>query len=216
MRLLADYVLRTRTDEVPVSAPLQEERSGDRRPGRITLGFSAQHAQALQRAAGQEALLVRNIQSPGEPLARLRLLAVDPRTSRLVAEVVATHVAEQPSSATADPRTPPVRSRAVRQASVGSRAVLGLVAVVLGVLVLVAVGWAMTSRADRKCTSSRDCPDGFACVSWGAPPPSSAVEPFEYRSCERVCDSDRDCPGAEQCFLGEHGPSGVKVCRSPR
>jgi hypothetical protein len=146
----------------------------------------------------------------------VRLLAVDPRTSRLVVEVVATHAAEHPSSATAEPRTSAARARGTRKAVTGSGAVLGLVALVLAVLTLVAIGWASTLRANRKCTSNSDCPGGFACVSWGTPSSWSALEQVEYRSCERACQSDRDCPGAEQCFLVDDGPRGARVCRSPR
>jgi hypothetical protein len=197
MRLLADYVLRTRTDEVPVSAPLREGHAT-----RITLGFSAQDANLVRHLAGQEAVLVRNIPRPGEPLVRLRLVAVDPASSRLVAEVVGTPPPE-PVRPRADPRTsPPVEPRHARKA-------LLTAGVVLGLIVLVAAGLTLHAHADRSCTSSMDCPDGFACAAWGNPAPGEA----EYRSCERECRTDRDCPGAEVCvYVGE----GARVCRADR
>lgn len=203
MRVLADYVLRTRTDEVPVSPPVREGGSS-----RVTMGFAAPDANLVRHLAGQEAVLVTNIQRPGEALARLRLVAVDPVSSRLVAEVVGTPPPE-PVRPEPAPRASVAQPRRPGKAGLAAGAVLGL-------LVLVAVGLTVYARTDRKCTSSSDCPDGLACVSWGTPPASPALELVEYRSCERECQSDRDCPGREQCFLVDDGPRSVRVCRSPR
>ncbi|HEY1906374.1 MAG TPA: hypothetical protein VGG91_10040 [Myxococcaceae bacterium] len=198
MRLLADYVLRTRTDEVPVSAPLREEDHSTR----ITMGFSANDANLVRHLAGQEAVLVRNIERPGEALARLRLVAVDPASSRLVAEVVGTPPAPERSIRTAAPHTSLGRPRHAGKALLTAGAVLGLI-------LLVALGMTVLSRADRACASSMDCPDGFACAAWGNPAPGEA----EYRSCERECRNDRDCPGSDVCiYVGV----GVRVCRADR
>ena len=215
MRPLSDYVLKTRTDEVPVSAPLGADRgqsppATSKRPARITMGFAAHDADTVRRLAGQDAVLVRNIQRPGEALARLRLVAVDPRTSRLVAEVLSMGEVRSAGSPehgvpAAHQRTAPARTRGARKGLVASGAVLGL-------LVLGLIAWAGQTRSDRKCTSSGDCPDGFACAPWGSPSPGEA----EYRSCERACQSDGDCPGAEQCFLVDDGPGETRVCRSSR
>jgi len=196
MRVLADYVLRTRTDEVPVSPPVREGHST-----RVTMGFASQDAKLVRHLAGQEAVLVSNIQRQGEALARLRLVAVHPASSRLVAEVVGTPP-PAPVRPTAAPRTPPARPRRA------GKAVL-VVGALLGLLVLGALGMTVLSRADRRCTSVMDCPDGFACAPWG----TGAAGAGEYRSCSRECRGDRDCPGAEVCLqVGE----GVRVCRANR
>jgi len=197
MRLLADYVLRTRTDEVPVSAPLREDHST-----RITMGFSAHDANLVRHLAGQEAVLVRNIERPGEALARLKLVAVDPASSRLIAEVVGAPPAPERVIRTAAPGTTVERPRHAGKAVLTAGAVLG-------VIILVALGMTLLSRADRACTSTMDCTDGFACVAWGNPAPGEA----EYRSCERECRTDRDCPGSDVCvYVGV----GVRVCRAER
>jgi hypothetical protein len=196
MRLLADYVLRTRTDEVPVSAPLREGH-----PTRITLGFSAHDANLVRHLAGQEALLVRNSPHPEETLARLRLVSVDPASSRLVAEVVGAPP-PQPVRPKADPRASRAEPRPARKA-------LLTAAVFLPLIVLAAAALTLHAHADRSCRSSMDCPDGFACAAWGNPAPGGGG----YRSCERECRTDRDCPGAEVCvYVGE----GARVCRVDR
>jgi len=191
MRVLADYVLRTRTDEVPVSSPVPEGH-----PTRFTFGFAAHDAKLVRHLAGQEAVLVRNIQRPGEALARLRLVTVDPSSSRLVAELVGTRPPE-PAHPEAAPRTSPAQPRRAGKAVLAAGAVLGL-------LVILALGLTVHARADRSCLVSKDCPDGFACAAWGSP---------EYRSCERECRTDRDCPGSEVCVQGS--PE-VRVCRANR
>ncbi|HEY1416270.1 MAG TPA: hypothetical protein VGF41_00155 [Myxococcaceae bacterium] len=197
MRLLADYVLRTRTDEVPVSAPLREDHST-----RITMGFSANDANLVRHLAGQEAVLFRNIERRGEALARLRLVAVDPASSRLVAEVIGAPPAPERSIRAAAPRTSLERPRHAGKAVLTAGAVLG-------VIVLAALALTLNSRTDRACSSSMDCPDGFACAAWGNPAPGEA----EYRSCERECRTDRDCPGSDVCvYVGV----GVRVCRAER
>jgi hypothetical protein len=209
MRLLADYVLRTRTDEVAVSAPVWPEagprpRTGRKDPLRVTMGFSAPDARALRGMTGQEAVLVTNIQRPGEALARLRLVEVDPQTSRLVAEVLATGAPAQ---------LRPVATRATapaRKARTGKAVVVAGAA--LGVLILGAIAWALYAPSDRRCTSSLDCAEGFVCAPWMRPSGGDA----DYRSCERECRTDRDCPGAGQCIAVNDGPTMVQVCRSSR
>jgi hypothetical protein len=216
MRALADYVLRTRTDEVPVSPPVREGH-----PTRFTMGFAASDARLVRHLAGEEAILVTNIQRPGEALARLRLVAVDPSSSRLIAEVIGTQTPE-PVRAGADPRPAqpirlgaemrlpePVRPDPAPRASVAQprrpgRAVLAAAGATLLLLVIVAVGLTVYARADRSCTSSTECPDGFVCAAWGN---------AEYRSCERACRSDGDCPGSEVCV---QGGADVRVCRANR
>jgi hypothetical protein len=216
MRALADYVLRTRTDEVPVSPPVREEH-----PTRFTMGFAASDAKLVRHLAGEEAILVTNIQRPGEALARLRLVAVDPSSSRLIAEVVGTQPPEpgrpgaaprpaepirlgvemrlpEPVRPEAAPRTFPAKPRR------GGKVVLAAAGATLLLLVIVALGWMVHARADRSCTSSSECPDGFACAALGNP---------EYRSCERACRSDTDCPGSEVCV---QGGVDVRVCRANR
>jgi hypothetical protein len=209
MRVLADYVLRTRTDERAVSAPAWTDagprpRAGRKDPVRIAMGFSAVDAGALRAMTGQEGVLVTNIRRPGEALARLRLVEVDPRTSRLVAEVLATEARAEPRPA-ADRAAPAAGSPRTGKGLLVAGAVLGL-------LVLGAIGWALQAPADRRCTSSMDCAEGFACAPWVRPSGGDA----EYRSCERECRTDRDCPGAEQCMAVDDGPTLVRVCRSDR
>jgi len=196
MRLLADYVLRTRTDEVPVSTPVREDH-----PTRISMGFSAHDTALVRHLAGQEAVLVRNSPHPGEALARVRLISVDPASSRLVAEVVGTPP-PQPVRPKPDPRAAPAESGNARKA-------LLTAAVALPLIVVAAAGLTVFAHTDRSCTSSIDCPEGFACAAWGNPAPGEA----QYRSCERECRSDRDCPGADVCvYVGE----GARVCRADR
>jgi hypothetical protein len=191
MRALADYVLRTRTDEVPVSTPVREGH-----PTRVTMGFAAHDANLVRHLAGQEAVLVRNIERPGEALFRLRLVAVDPASSRLIAEIVGA------------PPPAPVRAKAPAEPRPARKALV-TAAVALPIIILAAAGLTLHAHTDRSCTSSMDCQDGFACVAWGNPAPGEG----EYRSCERECRSDRDCPGAEVCvYVGV----GVKVCRADR
>ena len=215
MRALADYVLRTRTDEVPVSPPVREGH-----PTRFTMGFAASDATLVRQLAGEEAILVANIQRPGEALARLRLVAVDPSSSRLIAEVVGTP--PEPAGPAADQRPAepirlgaelrlpePARAEPASPASVAQprrpgRAVLAAGATTLLLLVIVAVGLTVHARADRSCTSSNECPDGFVCAAWGNP---------DYRSCERACRGDTDCPGSEVCVPGGVD---VRVCRANR
>jgi hypothetical protein len=82
-------------------------------------------------------------------------------------------------------------------------------AVALPLIILAAAALTLRAHADRGCTSSMDCRDGFACVPWGNPAPGEA----EYRSCERECVTDRDCPGSDVCvYVGV----GVRVCRADR
>jgi hypothetical protein len=198
-RHLADYVLRTRSGQVAVSPPVPGGGAG---AGRITMGFSAPDANTLRSLTGQDAVLVRNIQRPGEALARVRLLAVDPRTSRLVAEVMPGGVPLPP------PPAPTVRQ--TRAGAGGKNLRLLIPGVVLGLIVLGAIALTLQSPVDRRCSTSMDCPVGFACASW----PGPAGE--NYRSCERTCLSDGDCPGSEQCSFIEDGPHVVRVCRSSR
>jgi hypothetical protein len=164
------------------------------------MGFAAQDANTVRSLRGQDALLISNIQRPGAPLARVRLVAVEPRTSRLVVQVL-------PGGVPAPVPLPDVEhiSPTRRQ---GAAIRLGLSAAILGLIVLVAIGWTVQSPADRRCTASSDCPEGFACASW----PGPAGE--NYRSCEMTCRSDRDCPGSEQCSFIDDGPHVVRVCRS--
>lgn len=216
MRALADYVLRTRTDEVPVSPPVAEGH-----PTRFTMGFAAPDAQLVRHLAGQEALLVRNIQRPGEALARLRLVAVDPSSSRLVAEVIGTPPPEPVRPGPRPPPAQPVRPgtelrqpAAVRPGPAPGtspasprrvgKALLAAAGALVLLLGIVALGLAVHARADRSCTLSSECPDGFVCAAWGHP---------EYRSCERACRTDRDCPGSEVCV---QGGVDVRVCRASR
>lgn len=197
MRLLADYVLRTRTDEVPVSTPVREDH-----PTRITMGFSAHDVAVVRHLAGQEAVLVRNNPHPGEALARVRLISVDPASSRLIAEVVGTPP-RQPVRPKAGPPTAPAEPRN------NARKALLTAAVALPLIVVAAAALTVFAHTDRSCTSSIDCPAGFACAAWGNPAPGEA----QYRSCERECRSDRDCPGADVCvYVGE----GARVCRAER
>ena len=211
MRLLADYVLRTRTGEVPVSTPLREGH-----PTRVTMGFAAQDTDLVRHLAGQEAVLVRNIERPGEALARLRLVAVDLASSLLVAELVGTRPSE-PARPEVDPGTSPGRPPVRREVDPGTtparppraRTAVLTAGAVLGLIVLGALGVTVYSRADRSCTSSMDCPDGFTCAVWGNPAPGE----HEYRSCERECRGDRDCPGSEVCV---HVREDVRVCRANR
>ena len=92
MRLLADYVLKTSEEEIPVSVP----ETGDLRPGfggrnharRITMGFAAQDTARARRFVGREALLVTNIQIPTRELGRLKVLELHTPTSLLVAELL--------------------------------------------------------------------------------------------------------------------------------
>ena len=195
-RLLADYVLKARSGQVPVSAPV----FGDRGSGRITLGFAAQDANTVRSLTGQEAVLVSNIQRPGAPLARVRLVSVEPRTSRLVVQALPGGVPE--------PVPPPAAEHISPTSRPGATIRMGVPAAILGLIVLVAIGWTVQSPADRRCSSSGDCPEGFACASW----PGPAGE--NYRSCERTCQSDRDCPGSDQCSFIDDGPHVVRVCRS--
>ena len=216
MRALADYVLRTRTDEVPVSPPVAEGH-----PTRFTMGFAASDAKLVRHLAGQEAILVTNIQRPGEALARLRLVAVDPSSSRLIAEVVGTQPPAsgrpgahprpvQPIRLGAEMRLPepappdPAPRASVVQPRRPGKALLAAAGAILLLLGIVALGLAVHARADRSCTLSTECPDGFVCAAWGNP---------DYRSCERACRSDRDCPGSEVCV---QGGVDARVCRENR
>jgi hypothetical protein len=196
-RLLADYVLKTRSGQVPVSAPV----FGGRGVGRVTMGFAAPDANAARALTGQDAVLLSGIQRPGQPLARVRVVAIEPRTSRLVAEVLPGAVPEPVRPAVARALSPTRRSQ-------GAAIRLGVPAAVLGLIVLVAIGWTLRSPVDRRCSASSDCPAGFACATW----PGPAGE--NYRSCERTCQSDRDCPGSDQCSFIDDGPHVVRVCRS--
>ena len=173
---------------------------GGRGVGRVTMGFAAQDANTVRTLTGQDAVLESNIQRPGEALARVRLVAVDPRTSRLVAQVLPGGVPEPVEAAVAADISPTTRQ--------GSAIRLGVPAAILGLIVLVAVGWTVQSPSDRRCSTSRDCPEGFACASWPGPVGES------YRSCEMTCQSDRDCPGSDQCSFIDDGPHVVRVCRS--
>ena len=164
------------------------------------MGFAAQDANAVRTLTGQDAVLVSNIQRRGEALARVRLVAVDPRTSRLVAQVLPGGAPQQVQPAVAADISPTRRQ--------GGASRLGVPAAILGLIVLVAVGWTVQSHTDRRCSTSSDCPEGFACASW----PGPAGE--NYRSCERTCQSDRDCPGSDQCSFIDDGPHVVRVCRS--
>ena len=164
------------------------------------MGFSAQDASTVRSLTGQDVVLVSNIQRPGAPVARVRLVAVEPRTSRLIAQVLPGGVpAPVPRTAARD--LPPKRPQ-------GATIRFGVPAAILGLIVLVAIGWTVQSPADRRCSSSSECPDGFACASWPGPVGEN------YRSCEMTCQSDRDCPGSEQCSFIDDGPHVVRVCRS--
>jgi len=164
------------------------------------MGFAAQDANTVRTLMGQDAVLVSNIQRAGQAVARVRLVAVEPRTSRLVAQVLPGGVPE------------PVQPAAVAQSSPTRRPVgairFGAPAAILGLIVLVAIGWTVQSPSDRRCSASSDCPEGFACASWPGPVGEN------YRSCERTCQSDRDCPGSDQCSFIDDGPHVVRVCRS--
>ena len=198
-RHLADYVLKTRSGQVAVSAPVPRDGDGG---GRITLGFSAPDLNTVRSLTGQDAVLVRNIQRPGEALARVRLVAVDSRTSRVVAEVMPGGV---PAAA---PPASVVSTSPTRRPGTNLRLVVP--AAILGLIVLGASALTLQAPVDRRCNTSGDCPQGFACASW----PGPAGE--NYRSCERTCLSDRDCPGSEQCSFIEDGPHVARVCRSGR
>lgn len=93
MRHLADYVLKGRGEEIPVSAPVRGDLRRSSPPGNhvrsITLGLAALDADAARRLVGQEARLVTNIESPARDVGRLRVLEVDTPTFVLVAEVLA-------------------------------------------------------------------------------------------------------------------------------
>lgn len=91
MRKLADYLLKANGVEVPVSAPVLAQPRHDlptsNRPNRVKLGFAAQDVGAARRLAGEDARLLTNIHLPGREVGRLRVLDVDTRMFRLLAEV---------------------------------------------------------------------------------------------------------------------------------
>ena len=175
------------------------------------MGFSAPDANTVRSLTGQDAVLVRNIQGAGEALARVRLVAVDPRTSRLVAEVMPGGVpAPAPPAPPIGGTSPTGRPGMFPTRRPGPSLRLVAPGTILGLIVLGAIALTLQSPVDRRCSTSIDCPVGFACASW----PGPAGE--NYRSCERTCLSDRDCPGSEQCSFIEDGSHVVRVCRSGR
>lgn len=89
MRRLADFILKGRGEELPVSAPvrgdLRRRLWSDRY---VTLGFAAQDASAARELVGHEARLVTNTYRPGREVGRLKVLEVNTPPFSLVAEVL--------------------------------------------------------------------------------------------------------------------------------
>jgi hypothetical protein len=95
MRDLADYILKFRDWEVPVSLPVSGDPIGPPSSAfaggegmRLSFGVPAGDVPEVTRHVGREARLFTNIQRPGVEVARLRLLRVNPRRALLVAELV--------------------------------------------------------------------------------------------------------------------------------